>query len=118
MAITKLDKKKPHFRARITILRGKDGEEIFFGFPSTGIRTAAVEMHGVPSVGVLGIYHIPRARIRSGESIEADCTAAWEGESAPVIPVGCRFRLWGMAPEAEGEVISLYPTPLDAGRTA
>jgi hypothetical protein len=66
MAITALDKNNPHFRARITILQGKDGGEIFFGFPSSGVRTAAVEMPDVSNVRVLGIYHTPRARLEVG----------------------------------------------------
>jgi len=118
MPTEQLDKNYPHFRARIKVLGAADGGEIFFCFPSSGIRTAAVEMPDVSCVRVLGIYYEPRARIKSGESFEADCTACWDGDTAPTIPLGCRFRLWGMTPEAEGEVILLYPTSLHAGRTA
>src|SRR5258706_16277134 len=112
MAITKLDKNRPHFRARITVLRAEDGGEIWFAFPTSGTRTAAVEMAGVPSVHVLGIYYTARARLRSGETFEADCTPVWDGGSAPVIPLGCRFRIWGKKPQGVGDVISRNPTPL------
>jgi hypothetical protein len=118
MKKTVLDKSNPHFRARITVLRSQNGREMSFGFPSSGTRPSVVEFPDVSTIRSIGIYFAPGARLKSGQSFEADCTAIWNGDSVPAIPLGCRFRIWGMEPEAEGEVISIYRTSLQRGCNA
>lgn len=118
MQKTELDKNNPHFRARIKVLRAENGREISFGFPNSGTRPAVVDFPDASTIRGIGIYFAPGARLRSGESFEADCTAVWQGESVPAFPLGCRFRIWGMEPEAEGEVISIYRTSLQRGHNA
>src|SRR5215831_10387596 len=110
MQKTILDKNNPHFRARIKVLRAENGREISFGFPTSGTRPVVAEFPDASSIRCIGIYFVPSARLKSGESFEADCTAIWHGDSVPELPLGCRFRIWGMEPEAEGEVISIYRT--------
>src|SRR5437879_2156978 len=108
MQKTELNKNNPHFRARIKVLRTENGREICFGFPNSGTRPSVVDFPDVSTIHGIGIYFAPGARLKSGETFEADCTAVWHGDSVPAIPLGCRFHIWGMEREAEGEVISIY----------
>jgi hypothetical protein len=117
---TPLDRRAPHFRARITIFTPEAGgpRQGFFGFPDSGIRAVPVEMVGVPNVNTVGIYYEPDASIRGGESFEADCGTIWPQGFAPVLAPGCQFHIWDGRNIAVGEVLSVYHEHFPTSRNA
>ena len=69
-------------------------------------------MDGVPNINTAGIYHEPDARIRGGESFEADCGTIWPEAFAPVLAPGCQFYIWDGRHIAVGKMLCTYPQHL------
>jgi hypothetical protein len=103
-------KPAPHFRASITVTRGRtiDPHKGCFVFGEDGQRRVPMEMDGVEGLNTVGIWVDEPRAFPSGSTFQGVCRVIHEPAFRDAIKSGLASRLWDGGFFAEGRVIEVF----------